>query len=61
MSSRRETEKRLRPRNSPYKRNHFNQSQYLRVSVSQSADPGLGDSTDSTIESEYNDEEEYED
>ena len=33
MSSRRETEKRLRPRNDPYKRNHFNKSQYLRISV----------------------------
>lgn len=31
MSSRREKEKRLRPRNHPYKRNHFNQTDYLRV------------------------------
>lgn len=31
MSARRETEKRLRPRNSPYRRNHFDKSKYLRV------------------------------
>lgn len=33
MSSRYQKEKRLRPRNSPYKRDHFDQSRYLRVAV----------------------------
>ena len=31
MSSRYEKEKRLRPRNNPYKRDHFNQTEYLRI------------------------------
>lgn len=31
MSSRHQKEKRLRPRNDPYKRDHFNKSQYLRI------------------------------
>ena len=31
MSSRHQKEKRLRPRSDPYKRDHFNQSKYLRV------------------------------
>ena len=33
MSSRYEKEKRLRPRNNPYKRDQFNQTEYLRVPV----------------------------
>ena len=36
MSARQETEKRLRPRNSPYRRNHFDQSKYLRVPANNS-------------------------
>ena len=36
MSSRREKEKRIRPRNSPYKRDYFDQSRYLRIPVSES-------------------------
>jgi len=32
MSSRYEKEKRLRPKNNPYKRDHFVQADYLRVS-----------------------------
>jgi hypothetical protein len=36
MSSRREKEKRLRPRSSPYKRNHFDQTKYLHLPVSES-------------------------
>ena len=36
MSSRREKEKRLRPRSNPYKRNHFDQTKYLRLPVSES-------------------------
>ena len=39
MSSRREKEKRLRPRNDPYKRNHFDQTRYLRVPLSESNKP----------------------
>lgn len=31
MSSRREKEKRLRPRHDPYKRDHFDKSKYLRI------------------------------
>lgn len=36
MSSRREKEKRLRPRNNPYKRNQFDKAKYLRLPVSES-------------------------
>jgi hypothetical protein len=32
MSSRHEKEKRLRPKNNPYKRDHFVQADYLRIS-----------------------------
>ena len=31
MSSRHQKEKRLRPHNDQYKRDHFNKSQYLRI------------------------------
>lgn len=31
MSSRHQKEKRLRPRNDPYKRNHFDKTKYMRV------------------------------
>lgn len=34
MSSRREKEKRIRPRNNPYKRDKFDQSKYLHVKTS---------------------------
>jgi len=34
MSSRHQKEKRLRPQRDPYKRNHFDQSKYIGVSVS---------------------------
>lgn len=33
MSSRHQKEKRLRPRNNPYKRDQFDQTKYLRVSA----------------------------
>jgi hypothetical protein len=36
MSSRREKEKRIRPKSNPYKRNHFDQTKYLRVPLSES-------------------------
>ena len=42
MSSRREKEKRIRPRNMPYKRDYFDQSRYLRIPVSESLS-GAGD------------------
>lgn len=31
MSTRNEREKRIRPRNDPYKRDHFDKSRYLRI------------------------------
>lgn len=33
MSSRHQKEKRLRPRNDPYKRDHFDESRYLRIAI----------------------------
>lgn len=56
MSSRREKEKRLRPRNDPYKRNHFDQTKYLRIPVSESSG-----ATQEFIEDEFlgDDEEQY--
>lgn len=33
MSSRHQKEKRLRPQRDPYKRNHFDQSKYIGISV----------------------------
>jgi hypothetical protein len=38
MSSRHQKEKRLRPRNDPYKREHFDRSRYLQVSLPQHID-----------------------
>jgi hypothetical protein len=38
MSSRHQKEKRLRPRHDPYKRDHFNQSQYLRIDPNKKPD-----------------------
>jgi hypothetical protein len=61
MSSRHETEKRLRPRNDPYKRNHFNQSQYLRVTpISHSVESVAGDSTGLGQDLEYDNDDDYE-
>ena len=63
MSSRHQKEKRLRPRNDPYKRDHFNQSKYLRVpSTNHHQTSGslvaetLGDTSQTAaIEEEYED------
>lgn len=56
MSSRREKEKRLRPRNNPYKRNHFDQSRYLHVPLSESK----SEETVDNLEEDQWDEEDYE-
>lgn len=53
MSSRREKEKRLRPRNSPYKRDYFDQSRFLRIPVSESL-AGSRDDTEIAAESADN-------
>ena len=37
MSSFKEKEKRIRPKNNPYKRDHFDQTKYLRVSLSENS------------------------
>ena len=65
MSSRHQKEKRLRPRNDPYKRDHFNQSKYLRVPsinshhvTGSSASETSGDMSQTTLaEEEYEDSE----
>lgn len=54
MSSRYEKEKRLRPKNNPYKRDQFNQTEYLRINKNNSTK-----STNVITEEEY--EEEYDD
>lgn len=54
MSSRREKEKRLRPRSNPYKRNHFDQMKYLRVPLSESNSIN----TQEIVEDEFFDDEE---
>jgi hypothetical protein len=58
MSSRHQKEKRLRPRNDPYKRETFNKSQYLRMQpVSSSSEL---EETNQEI-NEYDDSDEYDD
>lgn len=61
MSSRHQKEKRLRPRNNPYKRDQFNRSQYLRIDPIKSS--SLEKPIDEDIEetNEYDDLEEYDD
>jgi len=53
MSSRHQKEKRLRPRHDPYKRDHFNQSHYLRI------DPNKKPDNKDVLQEQEN--EEYED
>lgn len=61
MSSRHQKEKRLRPRNDPYKRDQFNGSQYLRFHPikSSSTEKPIDESNEET--NEYDDLEEYDD
>lgn len=53
MSSRHQKERRLRPRSDPYRRNHFDQSRYLRLPLPQSAG---AQQTDEPVASEENSE-----
>jgi hypothetical protein len=56
MSSRHQKEKRLRPQRDPYKRNHFDQSKYIAISVAskQNLDSTLNeDIADITDENDY--------
>ena len=39
MSSRHQKEKRLRPRSNPYKRDRFDQTRYVRVTVEEQQEP----------------------
>ena len=56
MSSRHQKEKRLRPRNNPYKRDQFDQTKYLRVSASSSANTANPeDSEFEYLDDEYDD------
>lgn len=60
MSSRHQKEKRLRPRNDPYKRDHFNKSQYLRIQPATTSSIKLVDEV-SLETDDYNDIDDYDD
>ena len=59
MSSRHQKEKRLRPRNDPYKRDHFNKAQYLRIQPVSSSSLELDEANQET--EDYDDSDEYDD
>jgi hypothetical protein len=59
MSSRHQKEKRLRPRHDPYKRDHFNQSEYLRVNPKKTDNNELIQEQENEDLEEFYDEEDF--
>lgn len=61
MSARHQKEKRLRPRNDPYKRDHFNKAQYLRIHPVSSSSLEKEINEDNQPINEYDDIDDYDD